>query len=227
MEQDLRESSAASVKGSVMRAAGIGCKALIASMLMLGSLSAGAFSIGFVPASGSHSVGGVFTVDLVLTGLETDGRLLSGFDIDVHFDPAILQLIAAFEGNALCDQSGGASCQGDGNSIFIATPGAGDVDVVDLSLLTDAQLTAQQGDHLTLATLQLRGIIPGASALTLLLNSMSGATGAGGVDDLLVPGPDVANASITITPSLVPEPGSVLLLLSALLIGGAMQRKTR
>src|SRR5947209_7414218 len=122
-----------------MRAAGIGCKALIASMLMVGSLSAGAFSIGFAPASGSHSVGSVFT----------------------------------------------------------------------------------------LGTLQLRGIGTGASALALLLDSMSGATGPSGVDNLLEPGPGIRSAAITITPRVVPEPGSMLLLLSGLLIGGAIQRKTR
>jgi hypothetical protein len=210
-----------------MRAAGVSCKALVASMWMLGSLSAGAFSIDFVPASASHSLGGAFTVDVVLTGLETEGRVLSGFDIEVAFDPSILQLIAAFEGNALCDQSGSANCQGDGNSLFFATPGPDNVELIDLSLLTDAQLAAQQGDELTLATLRLRGISLGSSALTLLLNSISGATGPAGVDNLLVPPPAVGSAAITITPNGAPEPGSLLLLLSALLIGRAIQRKTR
>jgi hypothetical protein len=53
--------------------------------------SAASYFIGLSPAAGTHFIGSGFTVDIVVTGLETAGQILSTYDVTVGFDGSRLQ----------------------------------------------------------------------------------------------------------------------------------------
>src|SRR4249919_3227260 len=104
---------------------------LCGALLLAWGASAGAYVIGFAPAAGSHPLGTAFSVDIVISGLQTDGQVVSTYDLTVGFNSAVLQLTGAAQSGAL----------GPG-SLFFSTPGAGSVNLFELAAAgtTDAQL---------------------------------------------------------------------------------------
>lgn len=113
--------------------------------------------------------GQVATVNIVAIGLE--GELISAFDLEVHYDPAILELAGVTFGPGL--SSGTASSLQDSAS----TPGA--IDLAEVSLLADAELEAmQQAGHLLLVTLSFTAIRKGTSPLTFVFDQASDVKGA-------------------------------------------------
>lgn len=198
--------------------------------LLLGALclgwcaSASAYFIGLSPNTSTLSLNSPFSVDIVLTGLQTDGQILSTYDLTLGYDFALLQFVNAQGSGAL-----------GGGSLFLLTPGAGFVNLFELSALTDAQLAAQQSDFLTLATLSFRGIGVGTSPLAFsnpfalggaqFLNPLSGQME---TTDLLALTHSVGAASATVTANAVAEPGTLLLLALALpLLAARVKRRRR
>ena len=177
---------------------------LLGVLLICWAGSASAYWIGLSPTPSTQSLGSNFSINLVLSGLKTEGQILSVYDVTVGFDPSILQLFGAQPGGAL-----GAG------PLFDVITGANSVNLFSLSFLTDAQLAAFQGDSLTLATLSFTGIGLGTSSLTLLPIALGGASSGSVTIDLLAFPHEVGSATVTIVNG-VPEPGTLLLLALAL-----------
>jgi hypothetical protein len=186
-------------------------------------VSVNAYWIGVVPSQITLPLNSSFSFDIVMTGLEADGQVLSVYDLTIGYNPAILQFAAA--------QSGGGLGSG---SMFLSGPAGGLVSLFELSTLPDADLAALQGNSLTLATLSFTGIGLGTSPLAFDdLLALGGAQflNAGGqfeTFDLLTLPYTVGSASATVAPNAVPEPGTLLLLALALpLLAFAVKRRRR
>lgn len=189
-----------------------------------------ALSIDFAPSAITTSVGGTFSVELVVSGLKADGQILSTYDLDVLFDSSHLSFVSAVETNALCDQSVQTNCVGQGSSIFSATPGSGQVNLFDLSLASDAQLAAQQGDPLEIVMLTFRATSAGVTSLDLSANALGGSIdpNTASATDLLALNPSFGGASIDISTVTAPEPSPPALLvpgLVALLLARRVRRR--
>ena len=170
--------------------------------------SASAYVIGLFPSTGTHPPGAQFSMDVVMQGLETDEQILSTYDLTIGFDSSILQLVGVQQGDAL----------GVG-SLFLSTPGAGVVNLFEISALSDEALVEHQGDDLTLARLVFRGIDTGTSLITFSdIFALGGSqllnpdTGEFETADLLALAHTVGSATTTILPGLVSEPGTFVLL---------------
>ncbi len=102
------------------------------------------------------------TVDILVTGLDATGvqEIISAFDFDVRYDPAILELAGATFGTEL--SSGTSSSLQDSAS----TPGV--VDLAEVSLLSDVALESVQPGSFRLATLSFNAIKTGSSPLTFV-----------------------------------------------------------
>lgn len=198
-------------------------RTLVGALLLWGCSSAQAYVIGLIPSVVPHPSIPQFSVAVVVSGLETEGQILSVYDLTVGFDQSLLQLTNVQEAGAL-----GAE------SLFQFTPGAGNVNLFELSALSDAQLAAQQGDFLTLATLSFIGIGAGTSPLVFSDPFVLGGaqilnpdTGQLEVIDLLALPHTIVPASVTIDDNAVPEPAPLLLLALALAFWVARYKRER
>lgn len=164
-----------------------------------------------MPASQTIGVGGLATVDIIVSGL-TDPT--GGFSLILHYDNTILSGQSytndpdARMGEFPLDLSGG----------FIG----GGVLILDLFFVadpaqTEASLAALQGGSFTLATVSFMGLLDGLSLLTLsdvTLSTWDGAATLAGVTS--------QNGAVCVSSaggpcaSVVPEPGTLLLLSGAL-----------
>ena len=185
-----------------MESACRGLRLLFGALCICWCASTSAYTIGLAPTTSTHPLNGQFSVDIVLTGLEAEGQILSTYDFTVGFDPLLLQFTTAHEGGAL-----------GGGSFFDFSPDLGSVNLFAFAALSDAELEAQQGDFLTLATLSFRGIGLGTTPLAFSeLNALGGAQFLNITTNLLDLPHIVGGALATIVPNAVPEPGTVLLL---------------
>lgn len=199
---------------STLRAAG-------AAILLALSGTAGAYWIGFAPTPVTVGLNTPFSVNIIVTGLASEGQLVSTYDFNVGYDASLLQFLGAQPSGAL-----GAG------SLFAATPGAGSVNLFELSLLPDAQLDPLQGDSIILATLSFTGIGAGTSSLVFtdlfaLGGSQFGTPGQTVTTDLLALAHTVGDASIVTTITAIPEPATLGLVLLALLLLAARPRLRR
>lgn len=159
--------------------------AIVLALTLFGSLSVHAIRLDFVPALQTKFIGDAVGVDVVVSGLTAANQIVSTFDLDVTYDPAILQATGGTYGSAL--GGGGA------NSFqFAPSFGGGLIDFAESSFLLDAQLDALQGDSVTLATLSFQAIAPGISSLQFVQDVFFFLTGT--LDQLGIPqdlNPDV------------------------------------
>jgi hypothetical protein len=201
-----------------------GWKWLLAGLLLLWGAHARALILDFGTAAGAHALGDPFSVSVLVSGRGA-GQAISGYDFTVAFDPGVLALTSVAQGNALCDQSIDAHCQGNGSSFFLASTATGVVNLLELSFAGDARLLAQQGEPLVLVTLVFTGIGEGLSALSF--DSLGALWG--GVDPLTGAASDLrsavllGSAEVTITPFAVPEPPGLALAALALALALAMR----
>jgi hypothetical protein len=157
--------------------------------------SALAISLGFVPSTQTVGLES-FYVDVVISGLDSAGEVVSSFDLDVTYDDTILSATGVTFGNFL----GGPS---DSFQDFILKPGL--IDFAETSLLSDSGLDSLQPDSFTLATLNFVAISLGTSALQF----------SGGADD--IKGRDAQALTVepsdgSVSVSAVPEPSTILLM---------------
>lgn len=123
------------------------------------------------PPSQTVEVGQPVTVDILVTGLDATGvqEIVSAFDLDVRYDPAILELSGATFGIGL--GNGTSSSLQDSAS----TPGV--VDLAEVSLLSDAALESMQPGSFRLATLSFNAIKKGTSPLTFVFDGVNDVKG--------------------------------------------------
>lgn len=174
--------------------------------------SAQAVSLGFAPSSQTKLLGSSLNVDVVVSGLHGTAaapQVVSAFDLDVLYNSAIL-------GNASINFAPAITALGldpaDDGLLFGSNLSAGRIDLFALSLLSDADLQALQGDSVTIATLGFTAIGLGTSPLSFDPATFPGIDVKGLNAAMLTP--DVFNGSVTVidngTP-VVPEPGTVML----------------
>lgn len=196
--------------------------ALLFIFCVLRITPAAAISIDFIPANQTANVGDSLSVDVSISGLLAAGEIVSTFDLAVSYDSSVLFATGVSFGGFLDDMLfGGATFNGSD-----VTTTAGTVEFFELSFLTDDELALQQPDSFVLATLSFDAIAEGISPLSFLEGTIIG-----------VPGLDVKgrNAAVllnlnggigdvTVLANAVPEPATLWLLLSGIMVGGYFQR---
>ncbi len=176
----------------------------VAALAFFVALPAAAITISFNPVGQSVTAGSTTTVDLVISGLvENAAPSLGTFDLNVDFNPSILNFTGATFGNQLDLFS-----LGDINAI---TLGAGTVNLFELSLELPDDLDNLQLDTFVLATLSFDTVGSGTSALDISLNALGDSLG-NPLDSLVSRGSIAAVGAA----QTVSEPSSLALLALAL-----------
>ena len=144
--------------------------AFATALALCTALPASAITIELNPSSQSVSVGSTTTVDLVISGLgDGSAPSLGTFDLDVGFDPAVLDFSGATFGNQL-------DLFGFGDLQFV-TPGVGTVNLFELSLESITDLDTLQTGSFVLATLSFDALASGSSALSIAVNALGDSLG--------------------------------------------------
>lgn len=158
-----------------------------------------AVTISVNPMMQFAAVGSSVDVALTISGLADGAALsLSAFDLNVDFDPAILE----FKGAAFGDSTLGDQLDLFGlGSLTSATPGFGTVNLVELSFDLPSDLDTLQAGSFSLASLTFNTLSLGISSLNISVNALGDSLG----DPLTA---NVLNGSV----AAVPEPSSLLLL---------------
>ncbi len=184
--------------------------ALTALVLVFAGLPAGAVTIGFAPATQNVPSGGLFTVDVVVSGLA--GEVVSAYDLDLVYDASILSATTVSFGPLLGDV--GAS------EVFndFDLTSAGVADFAQLSLLSDGGLQGLQPDGFVLATIGFQAVGLGTSPLELVFDSINKVTGLGG---------QVLPVTAPLGSVTVPEPGAAPLCLLGAAVLSARTRSMK
>ncbi|NOZ67766.1 MAG: PEP-CTERM sorting domain-containing protein [Deferribacteres bacterium] len=182
-----------------------------ALLVLFGTTGSRALTIVFDPVSQDVMAGDPVDVALVISGLgDYTADSLSTFDLDIVFDPAILGFNSVSYGDpVLGDQ---LDIWGLG-TITTTTPGAGFVNLYELSLDLPSDVDAYQAGSFTLATLSFDTLSPGMSYLDISVNALGDAWG----DPLTVS----TQGGIV---NVVPEPATLVLLGGGLAGLGLMRR---
>jgi hypothetical protein len=144
-------------------------------------------------------INGTGSVNVNVSGL-TD--ILTTFDLDIQFDPLLVQVSSVTFGSLL---------GGPGDSIRVNGVTANTLDLFELSLLDDADLTLLQPNGFTLATINFQALGNGSAPLTITQAELFGSGG------LALATPTIVNDRLDITLGQVPEPGSWALIGAGLL----------
>ena len=191
-------------------------------IFMFGSMYLGPSSatvLHFSPSTNIVNVGDTFDVDIVISDLyaaDSSREIVSAFDLDVLYDPAVINATGVAFGSSLGDES---FLDVYNDAIF----SSGRIDFAALSLLSNTQLLGlQPNDSFTLATLSFDAIGLGISSLTF--------------DPVEFPGVDVKGYNVFIpfdlststgqgSVTVVPVPGALFLMITGLLSLGIAGRK--
>ncbi len=130
--------------------------ALAASGLFAQGAAQAAPVLSLVPSAATVAVGSNVTVDLVISGLTSVSEIVSGFDLDVLYDPAVLQGVVLTTDFAPF----GVSPDPILSQILVAP---GHIEFTLVSLQDDAALAALQGDSIVLSSITFAGIADGFS----------------------------------------------------------------
>ena len=187
--------------------------------LLLYESFAHAISLGFVPSSQNVVAGKPVSVDLTISGLgDLAPPVLSTFDLDVRFNPAILEFILIFTGSFFEEPSFGSSLGDpmldDETLTRVASSAGGVVNLFELSFLGENELDGLQRSSFTLATLTFNTLAVGVSPLTLSVNALGDAEG----NPLVA---DISSGSVT----AIPEPSTLLFVASGLAVFVVFRRK--
>lgn len=134
---------------------------LAAGCLAAAALPAQALVVSLNPSATTVAVGGSVSVDVVISGLSAAGEIVSAFDLDILFNPAVLTATGATN-NAAPWQD----VPTDDPGFFADTGTPGQVFISLLSFLDDATLAGiQTSDSITLATLTFDGVADGSTSV--------------------------------------------------------------
>jgi hypothetical protein len=191
---------------------------LTAALTVHSGLNAESLTINVLPSVQSVTVGSTVTSALQIEGLgDHEAPSLGIFDLILTFDPATLSFDSASFGDPLlCDQ---LDPTGLGNTFNFDNPGFGTVELFDLSLDDDTDLNSLQAPAFILASVTFEAVGSGISALDLGLNSLGDADGS----SLTAV---VVNGEVNVAPeTAVPEPASLMLCGSAVLLGAVLRHR--
>lgn len=190
---------------------------LVCVMCCAAFLPASAATISFTPHSPDVAVGGEVLVDLRIDGLDSGaGPSLGVYDLDVTFDSLLLAFVDVSWGDQL-DLFGLGG-------IRAATPGAGLINLFELSLDAAEDLDGLQAGSFVLATLRFSALSAGSASLGALVTALGDANG----NPLEAV---VQNGAIRVTdgtdpePTPVPEPGTLLLVSTGALLTTMRRRR--
>ena len=155
--------------------------------------------IEIIPSNQQVGIGSSFDVELSISGL---GNLaapsISTYDLDISFDSSVV----SFDSAVLGDPNLGNQLDLFGfGTISAVSPGAGVVNIFELSLDLPADLDSLQADSFVLATLTFDADSLGTSQLSLTANSVGDSLGVPLVTTL-------NNGSVNV---VVPEPSTIIL----------------
>lgn len=180
---------------------------LAAFFLFTVTSTAQALTLGFNPSNSAFLVGDTIDIDVTLTALE-NGDEVGAFEVVIDYDPTILWLGIVTLGTFNPDPV-------DILDLSDSTlPGSFILSVLSTDFLTPLFFSSGPGQLFTLATLQFQGLALGSSPLSISF----GDTGGVFLDnDPLKDFASIAQFQNT-TANVVPEPGTILLLLAGLAI---------
>ena len=187
--------------------------------------NASAISINIVPSTQTVQNGDAVSADVVISGLTSANEIVSAYELNIGYDASILDATSVTFGSYLDDLSfPGFSLQDYDLSV------SGIVNFAELSLLSDADLAAQQLGSFVLATLNFDAIGVGNSTLAFISDPTYGIDVKGravnGVPQILAL--TSGDTSVVVEPSVsVPEPSTILLFVPALSVLGLMRKKAR
>ena len=122
-------------------------------------------SLSLQPVAQTVNLGDQVMVNVVISGLDAASQIVSTFDLNVNYNPGILNAIGVSFGALLGDPD---LLEADAGKV-LSTPGV--VDFWELSYLSDADLAALQPDSFTLATLSFQAV--GLGTTTLIFDSVT------------------------------------------------------
>jgi hypothetical protein len=156
--------------------------------------------LSLAPSSQTVAVGAPLTVNLNVSGLGS-GTALGTYDLNLSFDSTLLSYTGTVFGSQL-DLFGLGGIQ-------FATLGSGTLNLFELSLDSVDDLNILQARQFTLATITFSTLAVGSlSPLTISLNALGDASGNSIAATL-------QNGTFSVsTPSAIPEPGSLALLIA-------------
>lgn len=136
----------------------------LAVAAVLTPAAANAISLSLAPPNQDAGVGDSFTLFLRVDGLGNfTAPSLAGFDVNVNFDPSLVQ----FDTVTFGDPGLGNLLAPVTPSVDLVTPSSGSLNLLSLSVDSPGDLDAAQPDSFTLATLNFTALTPGAAGFTL------------------------------------------------------------
>lgn len=187
---------------------------LVGFFILMGASPARAVMIDFVSNNITVEFGSSFNVDVVVSGLhENDpAQIVSAYDLYISYDPSIIDAAAVLFGSNLNGGDPAKSDQGYSNSA------TGELNIWELSHLGDLSLDAMQPDTFTLATISFDTVAEGTSSLEFIDHPFFGFQDIKGLDAVPLQ-VEIGAGSVLVGPAaVVPEPGSLWLLLPGLLL---------
>lgn len=179
----------------------------VAILLWLPVNSALAVAITITPVSQTVTLGNTAEIDIGISGLgDHSSPSLGVFDLDVLFDPAVLGFNSVVFGDSVLGDQ--LDLLGFG-SITDVKNTSGSINLFELSLDSPADLDSLQPGAFILVRILFNSLSIGDSALQIVINDLGDANGTAITAA-------VSDAKITV--SAIPEPDSIFLLISGLLV---------
>lgn len=185
------------------------------AMATIGSF-ANAATLSAVPSTASVNIGSIFSVTINVGDLvDSAAPSLGAFDLDIYFDANVLNYSGFSWGDSVQGDQLDLAQLGSLNGYDASLAATGVLNFYEISLDDSAALNTLQAGDFGLLTLNFSALNVGVSSLSLSVNSLSDAEGF----DLAA---QIHNGEVAV--SAVPLPGTLLLLVSALLLAAGRAR---